>query len=152
MTDYVLVIHGTWNTPDGGQLKWFQLDPENPENFCYRLNQALASGPLRDAVWRQCPGTEVVFKWSGDNTHEAREEAAEKLCSLLLDMRQSDPEARIHLIAHSHGGNVVLKAIEFYFDVLEQQALEIVALTEKKARKTAHTVAIKEALIEVGRF
>jgi hypothetical protein len=148
MSDYILVIHGTWNAPEDGQLKWFQLDPKNPQNFCYRLNQALASGPLHDSVWRQCPGTEVAFKWSGDNTHEARKEGAEKLCSLLLAMRQSDAAARIHIIAHSHGGNVVLSAIERYFVRLEEQARYVVDRAERKVH-LAHAVAIDRALREI---
>jgi len=106
-------------------------------------------------VWRRCCGKEIAFKWGGDNTrddntHEAREEGAEKLCSLLLDMRQSDPEARIHLIAHSHGGNVVLRAIELYFDRLEKQSRDILyRAREKVAGDKAPIVAIDEALREV---
>jgi hypothetical protein len=150
MSDYVLVIHGTWNSPTEGQLKWFQLDPNDPENFCYRLNQQLASGPLQDSVWRPCSGTEITFQWSGDNTHEAREEGARELCTLLRKMRSADPEARLHLIAHSHGGNVALRAVERYFAQLEAEARQIVdgALTNL-VRDKAPAVAIDEALKEV---
>lgn len=151
MSDYVLVIHGTWNPPEKGgkPMKWFQLDPNDPENFCYRLNQELASGSLQNAVWQQCPGTDVTFEWSGDNTHEAREEGAKKLCELLGRMRRADPQARIHLIAHSHGGNVVLRAIELYFMLLEQEARRIVEGAVWRARNKAPAVAIDEALKEV---
>ncbi len=64
-------------------------------------------------------------------------------------MRRSDPEARIHLIAHSHGGNVVLRAIELYFYRLEEQAWDIVNRAERKVRDTAPIAAIYEALREV---
>src|ERR1700730_14886106 len=146
MNDYILVIHGTWNAPDAGQLKWLQLDPNNPGNFCYRLDWALASGPLHDSVWRQCPGNEVTFNWGGDNSHPAREVGAKDLCLRLWKMRQSDPRARIHIIAHSHGGNVVLRAIELYFRQLKDEARGIVGRSERKVRDTAHAVAIDEAL------
>jgi hypothetical protein len=183
MNDYILVIHGTWNPPKDDLLKdgppeigtagdtpatslekkWFQLDRDDPQNFCYRLNQALAFGPLHDAVWRQCRGKEIAFKWSGDNTHEAREEGAQKLCALLFDLRKSDPEARIHIIAHSHGGNVALRAIELYSCRLLEQARDIVVhihrkhfshgwlsrLIKRKAQNTDNAVAIEEALREV---
>ena len=49
------------------------------------------------------------FHWDGTNTHAGRLAAAEKLAKLFHFIGASDPSARIHLLAHSHGGNVLLK-------------------------------------------
>ena len=54
LSHYVFVIHGTWNRSEEGTIKWYQLDTNDPNNFCHRLQQALSSGPLQDSVWRQC--------------------------------------------------------------------------------------------------
>jgi len=123
-THYVLVIHGTFNPPTQGELKWYQPDPSDPENFVERLNARLADTELGRAVWRGYrDGT--VFAWSGENRHEARQQAAERLRDEIIDIANRDPTARIHLVAHSHGGNVVLKAIELYdlYLVAQGQAL-----------------------------
>ncbi len=96
-------------------------------------------------MWRQFDKTKVEFQWSGGNTHEARLEGAQLLCSRLLDIRRSDPEAEIHLVAHSHGGNVVLRAIELYFEELEREAKRIFDLIAMRP----DAVAIDEALKEI---
>jgi hypothetical protein len=55
------------------------MDPDDSENFCRRLNQALATSSLHDAVWRKCPEAKVEeFRWSGENTHEDRVAGAKK--------------------------------------------------------------------------
>jgi hypothetical protein len=53
----------------------------------------------------------VEFDWSGANTHAARLSAAARLADLLRQLRRDHPAARLVLIAHSHGGNVVLYAM-----------------------------------------
>ncbi|CAI5983076.1 unnamed protein product [Closterium sp. NIES-65] len=63
------------------------------------------------------------FFWDGSNTHEGRVKAAEKLARLLDLIARRDPSARIHVIAHSHGGNVLLKAIELYMKRLPTLSL-----------------------------
>ncbi|MEN7551233.1 hypothetical protein AAG747_25165 [Rapidithrix thailandica] len=49
------------------------------------------------------------FSWSGDNNHEARVEGAERLLDLFLRVYKNwqDQEVYLHLIGHSHGGNVI---------------------------------------------
>lgn len=119
--DIVLVIHGTFNNQD--LLKdpeWFEPDPGNEDNFCTLLNRALAQTPLGEAVWRSIP-REKIFSWSGDNDHEERCLAAESLCAYLVGLVENHPTARVHLVAHSHGGNVVLKAVELYQEHLADE-------------------------------
>lgn len=54
--------------------------------------------------------TVANFEWSGENSHAARNAAAAALFELVLQLHQSCREARICIIAHSHGGNVALYA------------------------------------------
>jgi pimeloyl-ACP methyl ester carboxylesterase len=57
-------------------------------------------------------GTEVrSFRWSGANSHSARLQAAEELRVFLHESLDSFPSSRHFLLAHSHGGNVVLYAL-----------------------------------------
>jgi pimeloyl-ACP methyl ester carboxylesterase len=50
-------------------------------------------------------------QWSGHNTFRARNEAAAALATELKRLGDSFPRARLFIIAHSHGGNVALKAL-----------------------------------------
>jgi len=52
------------------------------------------------------------FNWSGRNSHAARLKAAGELRSYLTSLRNQYPNARIRLLAHSHGGNVVFYALK----------------------------------------
>ena len=116
--DIILVIHGTFNRPDlKKKPEWFEPDPADKDNFCTMLNAALKGTNLEDAVWRDIDRTEI-FSWTGDNNHYDRCCAAEDLRDYMLAMLEKDPELRIHIVAHSHGGNVALKAIELYYDYL----------------------------------
>lgn len=120
-THFVWVIHGTFNAPEeGSPPKWYQSDDQNPANFCFQLNERLKDGPLKEALWR--PIDDIprrdCFAWSGENDHADRIKAARQLCDKLVNLSRQHPKARVHLVAHSHGGNVALKAIEFYLNHL----------------------------------
>ena len=110
---YVLIVHGTFNPPGAptDPPKWYQPGGE----FARALAQALkAIDPAwGEAVWRVPPGQPAAFfAWSGANTHAARVAAAAQLSQKIRDIVYYDRQARIHLIGHSHGGNVILKALE----------------------------------------
>lgn len=51
----------------------------------------------------------TFFSWSGDNNHDERVKGAERLLNLLTRVYQLDirHEVALHLIGHSHGGNVI---------------------------------------------
>jgi hypothetical protein len=51
------------------------------------------------------------FKWTGDNSHSAREIAAQELVLHIEKVAQLHPDADHYLICHSHGGNVALRAL-----------------------------------------
>jgi len=48
------------------------------------------------------------FRWSGKNTHHARMEAGVALARLIEKVEKG---RRVHIIGHSHGGNVALSAV-----------------------------------------
>jgi hypothetical protein len=54
----------------------------------------------------------VEFEWSGKNSHSARIAAGAELARLLTLIRREKPNENVVVIAHSHGGNVALKAID----------------------------------------
>ncbi|GAQ81092.1 hypothetical protein KFL_000700290 [Klebsormidium nitens] len=133
-THYVLVIHGTFSQPKKkGLATWFHPDPnKGSDNFCARLAVRLSGGHFgEESVWRALPDPELLpngvrypFYWDGSNTDEGRKEGAWQLAKLIRHIANRDPSARIHLIAHSHGGNVALKAIEQYVQKLEPRSAE----------------------------
>ncbi|CAI5468199.1 unnamed protein product [Closterium sp. Yama58-4] len=195
-TDYVIVVHGTFDAPPAdGARTWYQPPAPGEQNFCAKMGALLARGPIgAGSVWRAIPrpadsqgaesqgpesqGSEVhgsgsqrgqsqgaaasqraqsqggaasqraqsqggaasqkggqswqrvmdgdvpyPFFWDGSNTHEGRVKAAEKLARLFDLIASRDPSARIHVIAHSHGGNVLLKSTELYMKRLPTHCL-----------------------------
>jgi hypothetical protein len=53
----------------------------------------------------------VHFCWTGKNRYSAREGAAIRLGRRLERLRRANPRARISVVAHSHGGNVVVPVL-----------------------------------------
>src|SRR3989338_1486939 len=109
--DYVFIAHGTFNppAPAGEPPHWYQPGGQ----FAVALAQALErlSPEWKEAVWRSTPALpDGFFHWSGANTHTDRTDAARRLSEAMLSIWDDDPQARLHLIGHSHGGNVILKA------------------------------------------
>ncbi|MBS7806145.1 alpha/beta hydrolase [Variovorax sp. PCZ-1] len=50
------------------------------------------------------------FRWTGANTHAARVQAANDLAEHLETLVSEDPDSRVLLVGHSHGGNIILRA------------------------------------------
>lgn len=52
---------------------------------------------------------DTFFSWSGDNNHNERVKAAERLLDLFLRVYSNwkEKSVHLHLIGHSHGGNVI---------------------------------------------
>jgi hypothetical protein len=90
----ITLVHGTW----GRQSEWIKEGS--------RLRGAFEAA-LKDQVFFR------TFIWSGSNSFAARETAGEDLRGFLKEGFQLFPNDAMHsIIAHSHGGNVVLKALE----------------------------------------
>jgi len=121
---YVIIVHGTFNSPVKGQPPlWYQPGGAFAKKLQTELEKL--NPEFKGAVWRGWPsgeeaeGDQAFFSyWSGANTHPARVEAGENLAKTMQKIWLKDPQARIHLVGHSHGGNVVLKALEAYGRIL----------------------------------
>lgn len=108
---YVLVVHGTGAAPTTDERPWFGRY-QQPGNFCWELEERLQGTVLDGAVFRAVPENRPYWSWSGGNSHFDRIDAAESLVDEVRRVADADPDAVIHVVAHSHGGNVLLKAIE----------------------------------------
>ncbi len=88
MGDVVVLVNGTW----GEHARWVQPD-----------------GPL--PVELEAAGFEVRrFCWSGKNAHLSRLDAAQRLRQVLVEM--TGEGRQVDVVAHSHGGNVALYALD----------------------------------------
>ncbi|MFO1329107.1 MAG: hypothetical protein U1F56_17230 [Rubrivivax sp.] len=52
-----------------------------------------------------------TFEWSGANSAVSRLRAADALSARLDAIRAANPSAKIHLVSHSHGGNVAMYSL-----------------------------------------
>src|SRR5262249_8115912 len=124
-TPYVLLIQGTLTDSPG----WHRIDADHPDNFCAVLGKLLKERGLPDAIERKVADRiPTHFAWSGANSHDARIEAARNLGERIREITLADPSARIHIVAHSHGCNVTLKAIELYLEQLRNDVVGIIRL------------------------
>jgi hypothetical protein len=123
-THYIVLVHGTWARRKENEAVWYVAD-ENPDNFCARLNDLLTGSDFEGAIWRHCEGLEWPFLWGDGNSHKARLDGAATLYSKIKKVVETDRGAMIHFVAHSHGGNVVLAAIDQYLQDIDFQARSI---------------------------
>jgi hypothetical protein len=101
---FVTIVHGTW--PDGvfrtllGRKRrtyWF----DNGSSFVTRLSAELAD----------IPHEIKPLRWTGENSIFARDNAAYRLAEHLSAEHDEHPHATQLVIAHSHGGNIALRAL-----------------------------------------
>ena len=94
----VIVLHGTYAT-DG---EWWR----NGSEFCRKLDKVLEKLGSNARCWagEECEN----FLWSGANSEANRIIAADEIGRHLLI---SDAK-NVHMVAHSHGGNIPLKALD----------------------------------------
>ncbi len=101
----IILVHGTFsNTRKAGEelRPWWIADSD----FCTKLNEALAArgSPAR-------AGASQLFAWSGKNLESERRKAGRALAQHLRELELNASISRYHLVAHSHGGNVILNAL-----------------------------------------
>jgi hypothetical protein len=100
----VIVIHGTF----ANEATWWRPDG----NFCRLLDNQLKQKGSEAKCWDSIPPREAIseFGWSGLNSEASRTHAAELLSRKIESLSRKPFIKRIHFVAHSHGGNVLLKA------------------------------------------
>jgi hypothetical protein len=108
----VIIVHGTWAAPEAGKVRWYQPTDGAPaaEGFIPKLNAALQERASPARCWAHCAQSEQIFYWSrGENSWITRTHAASALGSYVAKLRNEG--WRCHIVAHSHGGNVVIEAL-----------------------------------------
>jgi hypothetical protein len=93
------------------QRHWF----ETGSDFQINLSEALSVKGLQAEF--------DYFEWSGENSILQRNTAAKALAELLRSQANRFPGRKKVVIAHSHGGNVMLRAISLLEDVSEKYYL-----------------------------
>jgi hypothetical protein len=119
----ITCVHGTWgrgffSRRTGSQKREQPLaDPstrfwfEPGSAFRQNLEQALQDGGLHAAF--------DYFEWSGDNSVLQRDEAGKALAEHLRSQSERFPGQAKVVIAHSHGGNVAMRALRRLVDAGE---------------------------------
>jgi hypothetical protein len=105
----VIIVHGTWASPKPDHLSWYQIPDERQDNFVSKLNNALEKRGSPARCWRHCKDNSEIFSWSGENTWIDRTPAAFALAAHINELQANG--WRCHVVAHSHGGNVVAEAL-----------------------------------------
>ena len=107
----IIIVHGTWAAPLAGKTQWYErLDGEHAsQNFTTSLDQALGQRGSPARCWAHCAEGGKIFQWSGLNSWIDRTSAAAALGDYVAKLHHDG--WRCHIVAHSHGGNVVAEAL-----------------------------------------
>ncbi|MCU1262541.1 MAG: hypothetical protein JWO80_5426 [Bryobacterales bacterium] len=117
MIDYgtlqtVILVHGTFAAPKPGTGQWY----EPGSAFCTALDARLAALGSPARTWGHVRGMQPIFSWSGRNTWTDRSIAAQAFATYLQDLIGKGWTC--HIVAHSHGGNILLQALHLMTDPL----------------------------------
>jgi hypothetical protein len=106
----ITLLHGTWGqgflkndteSHTSNSKRWFSSNSEFSNNLINNLKE-------RGIV---CRVTSTL--WSGSNSIVARDEAAAILAQHLNSQHKEHPNTKQIVVAHSHGGNVALRATNY---------------------------------------
>jgi hypothetical protein len=124
--EVVLVVHGTFANPtrdsttyDRPRAWW-----ETFGSFTKALDEALerrgskarCHTPVERTLFRRGGAGASWFGWSGDNSEVGRRRGAYELSQHIRFLHRDPGVSRIHIVAHSHGGNVVRRALRYLND------------------------------------
>ena len=101
--DHFVFVHGTWAHSVWRSVCW-RLIPKS------RRPSDVSWPALRQQLESFGGTVHKSFIWSGQNNHRARKEAGVRLRTYLKDIVA--PDVHLYVLAHSHGGNVALYAID----------------------------------------
>jgi hypothetical protein len=107
----VIIVHGTYAAPQPGVSRWYQPAEGMPatEGFIAKLDDALQKRGSAARCWAHCSQGDQGFHWSGKNDWVERTHAASVLGDYVAKLRKEG--WCCHIVAHSHGGNVVVEAL-----------------------------------------
>jgi hypothetical protein len=102
----VLLIHGTFANKAVSAPAWWHPSSD----FCHKLDLSLSQQGSPARCWG--PGIPTnVFAWTGDNLESERRIGGDSLAKEIMDLETNHDVSCYHIVAHSHGGNVVLHAL-----------------------------------------
>lgn len=107
----VIIVHGTFAAPKPEKTSWYQpADGDLPAGeFVTKLDEALKQRGSYARCWAHCANVKPsFFCWTGNNSWVARTSAARELGQYVTTLHREG--WRCHIIAHSHGGNIVAEA------------------------------------------
>jgi len=92
----------------------------------------------------------VSFAWSGKNSHRARDRASSELAAHLESQIRDVPNAQQWIIAHSHGGNVALRAVAAVSEsILSGVQISTIALATPFVHSRGRVLSIYQILMTV---
>jgi hypothetical protein len=108
----VIIVHGTWSAPEAGSRRWYQRFDEGSSatGFTNKLDAALQKRGSPARCWAHCAPDDPIFQWSGENSWVARAAAASALVDYVTTLKKDG--WLCHVVAHSHGGNIVVEALQ----------------------------------------
>jgi len=107
----IIIVHGTWASPGAdGDTWYYPTDSCSTAGFTSKLDAALQERGSKARCWAHCRTGDIpFFYWSGDNSWIERSRAADQLERYVAKL--SKDGWLCHIVAHSHGGNVVAEAL-----------------------------------------
>ena len=117
----VIVVHGTWAAPDPVERRWYLPNDDRPCGlpFIDNLDAALAARGSSARCWAHYDPEHPAFHWSGENNWIDRTLAASALADYVAKLRTEGWHC--HIVAHSHGGNVLIEALPHIVTSLDSQ-------------------------------
>ena len=102
-SDTIIVVHGTF----ASESSWWR----HGSTFCRKLDSRLEQLGVDARCWSGIEHESLQYQWTGRNSETARTLAAQKLATRIENFISNNPGKKIHFVAHSHGGNVVIKTL-----------------------------------------
>jgi len=107
----VIIVHGTWAAPDPVKRRWYEPVDGRPGGEPFTTKSS--TPPCKSAAHRPGAGRTVIaiqfLNGQAKNNWIARTRAASALADYVAKLQKED--WRCHIVAHSHGGNVVVEAL-----------------------------------------
>ncbi|WP_072387111.1 hypothetical protein [Hyphomicrobium sp. CS1BSMeth3] len=106
----IILVHGTWAAPMESTRQWHQLhDGADSElSFAAKLDAALERHGSQARCWAHEDGGST-FAWAGTNSWIDRTHGASSLAETIKALQAEN--WKCHIVAHSHGGNVLTEAV-----------------------------------------
>lgn len=110
----VIIVHGTFAGKGADDAPgWYAPD----ETFCKELDKELESRGSVARCWQHVPPGADYFHWDGANDWLSRFKAAARLRQ---ELRRLHAQGwTVHLVGHSHGGNLIIDAITTHLGRVE---------------------------------